>query len=79
VTCQEVVEFLLEYFDRTLPGEQIALFEGHLADCECCKHFLDQYRAIVRLTAGSAIPPPPKMPEAVQSAILEAIKAARGH
>lgn len=42
--CREVSEFLMEYFDHTLPAEVQSGFDGHVARCANCRTFLEQYR-----------------------------------
>ena len=47
ITCQEVVELVTDYFERTLPPGEAALFEQHLNFCEGCDWYVDQMRATV--------------------------------
>lgn len=42
--CREVSEFLLEYFDRTLPEDVQGGFDAHVAACDNCRTYLAQYR-----------------------------------
>lgn len=45
--CREVSEFLMEYFDNTLPEDVHAGFHGHVATCLNCRVFLEQYRETI--------------------------------
>ena len=47
ITCQEVVELVTDYFERTLPTDETALFEQHLNFCEGCDWYVDQMRTVV--------------------------------
>ena len=46
--CQELVELITDYLeDRLSPIDQ-ARFEAHLADCEACRTYLEQFRQTIR-------------------------------
>jgi Putative zinc-finger len=47
ITCQEVVELVTEYFDRSLSEDDAELFEQHLNFCEGCDWYVDQMRTTV--------------------------------
>jgi Putative zinc-finger len=47
ITCQEVVELVTDYFDRSLPEDETELFEQHLNFCEGCDSYVDQMRTTV--------------------------------
>lgn len=42
--CREVSEFLMDYFDHTLPGDVQSAFDAHVISCTACGVFLQQYR-----------------------------------
>jgi anti-sigma factor RsiW len=48
VNCQEFVELVTEYFEDTLPPDQRAGFEQHLALCDGCTRYLEQLRATAK-------------------------------
>ena len=50
ITCQEVVELVTDYVERTLPSDETALFEQHLNFCEGCDWYVDQMRTTVEAT-----------------------------
>jgi anti-sigma factor RsiW len=52
VTCQEVVELVTGYVERTLPAEQASLFEQHVNFCDGCHWYLQQMRTTIA-TVGS--------------------------
>jgi anti-sigma factor RsiW len=60
LTCQQLVEIITEYLEGTLPPEDRARFERHLAGCRGCRHYLNQMRQTVQLLghiSEDTIPP----------------------
>jgi anti-sigma factor RsiW len=47
ISCQQVVELVTGYLDRTLAPEDASLFEQHINFCDGCEWYLDQMRATV--------------------------------
>jgi len=47
LSCQEVVELVTEYLEKSLPAEDAALFEQHLNFCDGCVWYVDQLRTTV--------------------------------
>ncbi len=82
VTCQECVDFLLDYVDGLLPEEQRFKFESHVAFCEDCQVFLDNYRKTASMTAGlgrdERAAATGGIPTGLIKAILEARRQDRG-
>lgn len=50
--CNELVELVTAYLDDALDLETRARFDLHLADCDGCENYLQQFRGTVR-TVGS--------------------------
>jgi anti-sigma factor RsiW len=48
--CQELVEFVTDYFEDALPPAERARFDAHIADCEHCTAYLEQMRTTIALT-----------------------------
>jgi anti-sigma factor RsiW len=65
LTCQQVVELVTEYLDGVMEPRRRARFEAHLAACDGCTSYLEQFRTTVavvgRLDVGDV--PPPVMSE----------------
>jgi anti-sigma factor RsiW len=65
LTCQQVVELVTEYLDGVMEPRRRARFEAHLAGCDGCTNYLEQFRltvaAVGRLDVGDV--PPPVMSE----------------
>jgi predicted anti-sigma-YlaC factor YlaD len=50
VTCIELVELVTDYLEGSMPSGQRALFDEHIAGCEGCTTYLEQFRITIRLT-----------------------------
>jgi len=53
MTCQDVVELVTAYLERTMPDEERARFEAHLAVCAGCDVYVRQMQRTIELL-GSA-------------------------
>lgn len=47
MTCQELVELVTAYLDGSLPADQRAEFDDHLAVCRGCETYVEQIRATI--------------------------------
>jgi anti-sigma factor RsiW len=60
MTCRELVELVTEHLDGALSPEDAARFEAHLAGCEDCTTYVEQYtltiEALGALGAGDIAP-----------------------
>jgi anti-sigma factor RsiW len=52
MACQELVEVITDYLEGTLPQSDRARFDAHLATCPGCREYLEQMRALIRLSGG---------------------------
>jgi len=50
VTCIELVELVTDYLEGSMPADQRARFDEHVAGCEGCTTYLEQFRITIRLT-----------------------------
>jgi anti-sigma factor RsiW len=48
VNCDEFVELVTAYLEGTLDPETARRFVEHLAQCDGCERYLDQFRTTVR-------------------------------
>ena len=46
--CRDLVELVTEYLEDRLPADDRARFDVHLAECEACRAFLEQFRQTLR-------------------------------
>jgi anti-sigma factor RsiW len=77
VTCQEFIDFLMDYADGVLPPEQRAQFDEHLSVCPDCVNYLASYRATTSLGKAAFKPSDTPIPPEVPSDLVRAILAAR--
>jgi anti-sigma factor RsiW len=71
LTCQQVVELVTEYLDGVMEPARHARFEAHLAGCDGCTAYLEQFRTtvvVVGRLAASDVPAP------VMSELLSAFR-----
>jgi anti-sigma factor RsiW len=52
MACQELVEVITDYLEGTLPQSDRARFDAHLAACPGCREYLEQMRALIRLSGS---------------------------
>lgn len=78
MNCRELIEFLADYLDNSLPDEQAREFQRHLSLCPSCVAYLDSYQTTIKLgkaaLASPATPDCGKVPEGLVDAIREARK-----
>ena len=46
--CKELVEVITEYLEDRLSATDRKRFEAHLAQCDACRTYLDQFRQTIR-------------------------------
>ena len=46
--CRELVEVITDYLEDRLSPVDRARFEAHLAECEACLTYLEQFRQTIR-------------------------------
>lgn len=45
--CRELVELITEYLEDRLTPPDRARFEAHLADCDACRTYMEQFRQTI--------------------------------
>jgi anti-sigma factor RsiW len=77
LTCQAVIELLLEYLEESLTPEVLEAFERHLEGCPACVAYLNTYKKTRELTGeASRVPMPDEMKARLRAFLLE--RLARG-
>jgi anti-sigma factor RsiW len=79
MNCQELVDFLMDYLDGTLPPEQAASFKEHLNCCPPCVVYLQSYEKCIQIGKQCMCEEETiiaAMPENLVKAILDAQKQA---
>lgn len=78
LTCREFVEFLDDYLSRSLPAEQRAAFDAHLATCPSCVNYTKTYLDALRVARAAFGCPEEAASAQVPEELVEAILQARG-
>jgi anti-sigma factor (TIGR02949 family) len=76
LTCQEILDFLMQYLDGELPPEVKAHFEAHLAVCPPCISYMETYRVATSLCKRACAEETHSCQE-VPEELVQAILAAR--
>lgn len=71
LTCQEAIDLLVDYLDRTLGERLLAELERHLADCAPCRAYLRTYRRTRELAARAL---PADMPPELRSRLRDFLR-----
>jgi anti-sigma factor RsiW len=71
LTCQQVVELVTEYLDGVMEPRRRARFEAHLAACDGCTNYLEQFRTTVAVVGRLDVD---DVPEPVMSDLLVAFR-----
>ena len=72
LACKEFVELVTAYLEGTMPAEERARVEAHLAECDGCSGYLEDMRRLVGSLHATVEPPPdPATREALQRAFRE--------
>lgn len=52
MACQELVEVITDYLEGTLAASDRVRFDTHLSTCAACREYVEQMRAVIRLSGG---------------------------
>ena len=81
MTCRDATDFLTDYLAGDLSPSLADAFESHLAECENCVAFLEQFEACIRAGRlaymGPCAPPDCDLPEDLVQTILIVVSRAR--
>jgi anti-sigma factor RsiW len=72
--CRELVEVITDYLEDALPQPDRLRFEAHLAECDACRDYVEQF---VQTIALSGRVEPEQLPPAVRDELLSAFRAWR--
>ena len=50
--CEKVTSLILEYLNRELESELLAMFDAHIQGCDDCVAFLSTYQQTVSAVSG---------------------------
>ena len=69
--CRDLVELVTDYLEGRLSALDQARFEAHLAECDACRTYLEQFRQTIRVLGR--LPEESLSPEA-REALLTAFR-----
>jgi len=72
VTCEELLELILDYVGGELVVEQTRTVEVHLAGCPNCTIRIETYRQTIKL--AKSLPKCGKLPAAVEERLRKALE-----
>jgi hypothetical protein len=72
LNCNEFVELVTAFLDSTLDDETEGRFVDHLAGCDGCEAYLDQFRQTVRALGDQ--PTAAELPDDTRAALLAAFR-----
>lgn len=55
ITCRELIGFIADYMEGTLPPAALADFQRHIEHCASCRAYLQSYEWTVRIGKVSLI------------------------
>jgi anti-sigma factor RsiW len=73
MSCEDFVQFIIDYLDGCLSSDVARTFEDHLAQCAHCETFLHSYRTTVDLAEKLREEDCGDVPEHLISEVLKAI------
>ena len=73
--CRELVEVISDYLEGTLPPADRARFESHLAACDGCTRYLEQFRLTIE---GAGRLRAEDLPEDLTDQLLATFRGWRG-
>ena len=73
--CRELVEVITEYLEDALPERDRLRFEAHLAECDACRDYVDQFEQTIALSGDLEREP---LPADLQDQLLSAFRDWRG-
>jgi len=79
MTCREFVAFIMDYLAGALSVSERQDFEEHLAECEDCVAYLQNYQTTVALGKAAFPASDEPLPADVPEQLVQAILAARRH
>ena len=73
--CDQVVEQVTAYLDGALDADARRRFVEHLAVCEGCERYVDQFRRTIGALGDL---PPDELPDETRSALLDSFRRRPG-
>jgi len=71
LSCQQMVELVTEYLDGVMEPRRRAKFEAHLAGCDGCTNYVEQFRTTVSVVGRLEVS---DVPEPVMAELISAFR-----
>lgn len=71
LSCQQMVELVTEYLDGVMEPRRRARFEAHLAGCDGCTNYVEQFRTTVSVVGRLEVD---DVPEPVMAELISAFR-----
>ena len=71
LSCQQMVELVTEYLDGVMEPRRRARFEAHLAGCDGCTNYVEQFRTTVAVVGRLEVD---DVPEPVMAELISAFR-----
>jgi anti-sigma factor RsiW len=81
ISCQQLIEFCLDYVEGALPDDEQMRFRRHLSQCPDCVTFFETYRRtpeVSREAEASRDAMKAQMPESVRESVRSYLRTLRG-
>ncbi|MGH2673362.1 MAG: anti-sigma factor family protein [Actinomycetota bacterium] len=74
MNCRTLVELVTDYLEGALSEDEGTAVEAHLAECEGCTAYLEQFRTTIRLTGMLT---EDQIPTETREALLRVFRSSR--
>ncbi len=71
LSCQEIVDYCLDFLSDTLPAAERSLFSAHLRNCSECMRFFETYRKTPEISREALAL---RMPDRVRVAVRDFLR-----
>jgi anti-sigma factor RsiW len=81
ISCQQLIEFCLDYVEGALPDDEQVRFRRHLSQCPDCVTFFETYRRTPEICSeaeASRDAMKAQMPESVRDSVRSYLRTLRG-
>ena len=75
ISCQQLIEFCLDYLEGGLPEEEQLTFRRHLARCPDCVTFFETYQKTPQISRDAL---DTQMPDSVRESVRSFLRLRRG-
>jgi anti-sigma factor RsiW len=72
--CRELVEVITDYLDDALSERDRLRFEAHLAECDACRDYVEQFEQTIALSGRVEAE---QLPPGLQDELMSAFRAWR--